>query len=122
MLTSLQKRKLIRYFNTLDDGAKGYLTEEDIYAIGLRMAERKGVFEQTEEFKGIKENTNLIWTSALANSVSGDPDKIYVLDWIAQHNAILTNDELTKTYLGKIGNDIFELFKHQDGNIYPKNY
>ena len=122
-LSPLQHRKLTRYFNILDQGAKGYIEEEDIYTINLRMARKKGIKESSPEWIAIRENVDLIWKYAREYGVSGDPDKVFLVDWLAHEEYILTRESFLETYVRKITRDVFTLFMHPgDHCLYLEQY
>lgn len=123
MLTPLQKRKLTRYFNILDLGAKGYIEEEDIFTINLRLANKKGIHEGTPEWKGVRDNIDMIWKFAHKFGLTGDPDKVFLVDWLAHENIILADEWYRENYMRKITRDVFRLFMNPDTQrLYKDDY
>lgn len=122
MLTPLQKRKLTRYFNILDLGAKGYIEEEDIFTINLRLAKKKGIDEDSEYWSGVQENIDLIWTYPHKYGISGDPDKVFLIDWLVHEDIVLADERYLEHYVRKITRDVFTLFKQEDERLYHDDY
>lgn len=122
MLTVLQQRKITRYFNVVDKGSKGFITEEDIYLLSLRMAQKRGIEEDSEDWKPINKNADQIWNDSINHSISGDPDKVYLVDWLVKHHEILSQPESRKIYLENIANDVFALFHSNDSIMYLEHY
>ena len=123
MLTPLQKRKLTRYFNILDLGAKGFIEEEDIFTINLRLANKKGIHEGTPEWKGVRDNIDMIWKYSHQYGLTGDPDKVFLIDWLAHENFILADEWYRENYLRKISRDVFHLFMNPDNQkLYKEDY
>lgn len=122
-LSQLQIRKLTRYFNILDQRAKGYIEEEDIYTINLRMARKKGIEESSPEWLAIQENVDLIWKYSREFGVSGDPDKVFLVDWLAHEEYVLSRDHFLENYVRKISHDVFTLFMKPDNEyLYLDQY
>ena len=123
MLSHFQKRKLTRYFNTLDRDAKGFIEEEDIYMINLRMAQKNGIEENSEGWDKIRDNVDMIWKYARRYGVSGDPDKVFLIDWLAHEESILADDWFLENYVKKITRDVFLLFMQpEDERLYLSDY
>ncbi len=122
MLSWVQIRKFTRFFNVLDRNAKGYLTEEDIYCVGLEMAQKNGITEQNEQWPELVSNIDFIWNQAQKHSVCGDPDKIFLIDWLEHLKVVISDKNSSERYIAKIGQDIFDLFSDQQSKMTTEAY
>lgn len=117
-LSALQQRKFTRFFNLLDIGVKGYLCEEDIFEISLRTGRKTATANVEQKTAYLVQFADKLWRMITKYGISGDPDKVYLLDWLLYHQVVIGNKKLREEMISTLYLGIFEMFKNQNtGNL-----
>lgn len=109
MLSVFQKRKLTRYFNIIDQDAKGYFTLRDVDRIAQKMAVRRNVEEGSEFYTILRDGMRMIWHNARLYGYSQNPNRVTLADWLIHEENILSREEMREGYVRKITRDVFDL-------------
>lgn len=115
-LNPLQQRKLVRLFNVLDEQAKGYLEEEDLFRVSecLDLLWISTYQIENSVFNSYYDN---LWKQISQFSVSGDPDKVYPIDWLSYFDAVLNDEKFIKDVITDYAHLILKLFGNAESQI-----
>lgn len=123
MLTPIQKRKLTRYFNILDQNMNGILEESDFREIVENLTTLRGYKKGSEAYQYVENSIMMIWENARAIGQAKNPDFLTLEEWLHHEDVILSDEEIKEGYMRKITRDVFDLVDaNGDGVIQFQEY
>ncbi len=122
MLTPLQEKKQIHFFNVLDFDKNGVIEEDDFEAIGDNLCIVRDFDIDTPEYETVMSMTNGIWGN-LVPFIKGEGGTKQ--EWLNFMNVLLdpANEDKYKKYVTNFVTTLFKLFDmNDDGYISQTEY
>jgi len=119
MLTPLQKKKLVHYFNVLDFDKSGTLEKADFLNIGENLSILWGFKEGTPEYETSIDRCRGTWAGFRNFIGKSDESHATIEEWIQFADQVVVNgdEELYEKHVNKVMREIFNLFD-LDGDGY----
>jgi Ca2+-binding EF-hand superfamily protein len=122
MLTPLQEKKQIHFFNIIDFDKNGMIEEDDFEAIGDNLCIVRDFDIDTPEYDTVMSMTKGIWDNLLP-FVEGQAGKLQ--DWLRFMDVLLdpANEDKYEQYVTNFVSTLFKLFDiNEDGYISQTEY
>ncbi|MEX0779586.1 MAG: hypothetical protein WD037_07620 [Balneolales bacterium] len=113
---------MTRYFNCIDQAAKGFFVMADVDAIAIRMAERRNIEQGSNVYLQIREGVRALWHNSRLYGFSQDPDQVTLADWIAHETYVLSTVLMREAYMKKLTREVFDAVDQGYGTMDVQQY
>lgn len=119
MLTELQERKLIHYFDILDHNGNGSIEEDDFSGVGENLCVLWDILPGTKEYKKIISSVTQQWTGLLASIGNNNLESATKDEWLDFADRYIVNGEKKDydVYVKNVVEGIFGMFDQNGDNV-----